>query len=464
MPRSDRPNILFVISDDQSFPHVGYADDPVVRTPGFDRVAAEGVIFTNAYVSSPSCTPSRAAVLTGRNHWELRDTGNLWSAWPEDLHAYPELLAQAGYHVGHERKGWGPGDPALRIEGNPAGPRYRDFREFLNAGDAGQPFCYWFGSTQPHRPYVEGSGVQAGLRLDDVAVSAFLPDCGPVRADIADYLLQCEVYDAQIRNLLATLEERGLYENTLIVVTSDNGMPFPRCKANLYDYGTRMPLAVSWPGVIGGRQAVDDFVSFADFAPTFLAAAGIEAPEEMSGRSFLDVLTAGRSGRVDPERDQVFCGRERHTTGRQGDVGYPCRSIRTDDFLYIRNFAPVRWPAGDPPDFIDCDQGITKDHMMAHRDLPEVACLHELAFGLRPAEELYDLRRDPWQMTNVAGVREYEAVRRRLLGELEGYLSATRDPRLTGEFDFDRAPCFWNGRWFPRPYPEVFTGRTSRAR
>ena len=455
----DRPNILFAIADDQSFPHTGYAGDPVVRTPTYDRLAEEGVIFTNAYVSSPSCTPSRAAVLTGRNHWELRDTGNLWSAWPEDLRAYPEILASAGYHVGHERKGWGPGDPAIRFEGNPAGPRYASFREFLAAREAGAPFCYWFGSTQPHRPYVEGSGLQAGMRLDDVAVPPYFPDCEPVRADIADYLLQCEVYDSQIGDLLAALEDNGLYENTLVVVTSDNGMPFPRCKANLYDYGTRMPMVVAWPSVIEGGETVDDFVSFADLAPTFLEAAGIEPLAEMSGRSFLDVATAGRSGRVDDERDRVFCGRERHTTGRQGDLGYPMRSIRTDEFLYVRNLKPERWPAGDPPDFIDCDQGITKDYMMANRDLPEVGALCELAFGMRPAEELYDLRRDPWQMSNVAGAREYREVRRRLLGELEGYLAATRDPRLTGEFDFDRAPCFWDGRWFPRRYPQVFSGR-----
>ncbi len=456
---TDRPNILFAISDDQSFAHTGYAGDPAVRTPHFDHIAEQGVIFTNAYVSAPSCTPSRAAALTGRNHWELRETGNLWSAWP-GRRVYPEVLAQAGYHVGHERKGWGPGDPALRVHGNPAGPRYGSFREFLADRPRAAPFCYWFGSTQPHRPYVEGSGRHAGIALDDVAVPPYFPDCDPVRADIADYLLQCQVYDAQIGELLAALEAHGLHENTLIVVTSDNGMPFPRCKANLYDYGTRMPMAVSWPGVIAGGHTVTDFAGFADLAPTFLEAAGIEPLEEMSGRSFLDVVTAGRSGRIDPERDRVFCGRERHATGRQGGVGYPMRSIRTDEFLYIRNFEPTRWPAGDPPDFTDCDQSITKDYMMAHRDLPEVAPLFEPAFGMRPAEELYDLRRDPWQMTNVAQVREYEGVRRRMLAELETYLSATRDPRLTGEFDFDRAYCFWNGRWFPRSCPQVFTGRS----
>ncbi len=456
---ADRPNILFIISDDQSWTHTGYAGDPVVRTPAFDRVAEEGVIFTNAYISSPSCTPSRASVLTGRNHWELEDTGNLWSTWP-GWRVYPEQLAEAGYRVGHCWKGWGPGDPKFRFENNPAGPRFEDFGDFM-AGDGDEPFCFWVGSYHPHRPYVEGSGVHAGIQLDDVEVPAFLPDSDPVRADIADYLLECQMYDDQIADCLRLLEETGQYENTLIVVTSDNGMPFPRAKANLYDYGTRMPLAVAWPGEIEGGRTVTDFVSFADFAPTFLEAAGLEPLPEMSGRSFLDVLGSGDAGRVDADRDRVHCGRERHTTGRQGDVGYPMRCLRTDEFLYILNYEPDRWPAGDPPYHRqDVDQSITKDYMIENRDLPDVAPLYELAFGRRPGEELYDIRTDPDQMVNVAEVPEYDAIRRRLQQELLDYLSETGDPRLEEDgFDFDSAKCYWSGRWFPRDTPDVFTKR-----
>jgi len=403
--------------------------------------------------------PSRASILTGRNHWELEDTGNLWSGWP-GWRVYPEALSEVGYRVGHCYKGWGPGDPRLRFEGNPAGPRFRDFPGFMQS-DGDEPFCFWLGSTYPHRPYVEGSGVQAGMKLEDVEVPPFLPDCRPVRADIADYLLACEAYDAQVGEALRLLEETGQYENTLIVVTSDNGMPFPRAKANLYDFGTRMPMAVSWPGVTEGGRTVTDFVSFADFAPTFMEAAGLAPLEEMSGHSFLDVLTSRRSGRVDSSRDRAHCGRERHTTGRQGDVGYPMRCVRTDEFLYILNYEPDRWPAGEPPMHLqDVDQSITKDYMISNCDLPEVAPLYELAFGMRPAEELYDLRSDPDQMVNVAGVREYDRIRRRLQGELLEYLSATGDPRLEEDgFDFDRVKCYWNGRWFPRQTPDVFTKR-----
>ncbi|MFP4248921.1 MAG: sulfatase [Armatimonadota bacterium] len=456
---AERPNILFILSDDQSWPHTGYAGDPVVRTPAFDRVAEEGVIFTNAYISSPSCTPSRGAILTGRNHWELEDAGNLWSTWP-GWRVYPEAFEDAGYHVGHCYKGWGPSDPRFRHVNNPAGPRYDDFASFMSAGD-GEPFCFWLGSTRPHRPYVEGSGVQAGMRLDDVEVPPFLPDSRPVRADIADYLLQCEAFDAQVAEALRMLEESGQYENTLIVVTSDNGMPFPRAKANLYDFGTRMPMAVAWPGEVAGGRTVTDFVSFADFAPTFMEAAGLAPLPEMSGRSFLDVLTSGRSGRVDTSRDRAHCGRERHSIGRQGGVGYPMRSLRTDEFLYILNYEPDRWPAGPPPHYpCDVDGGLTKSYLIENADLPEVAPLFELAFGQRPGEELYDLRRDPGQMVNVAAIPEYDAIRRRLQGELLAYLAETGDPRLEENgFDFDRVRYYARGGGRQGAYPDVFTQR-----
>lgn len=457
---SDRPNILFIISDDQSWPHTGYAGDPVVRTPAFDRVAEEGVVFTNAYISAPSCTPSRAAVLTGRNHWELEDAGNLWGTWP-GWRVYPEALADAGYRAGHCYKGWGPSDPRFRHNNNPAGPKYDDFASFMSVSADDEPFCFWLGSTRPHRPYVEGSGVQSGMRLDDVEVPPFLPDCEPVRADIADYLLQCEAFDAQVAEALRVLEESGQYQNTLIVVTSDNGMPFPRAKANLYDYGTRMPMAIAWPGVIDGGRTVTDFVSFADLAPTFMEAAGLEPLEEMSGRSFFDVLTSGRSGRVDAGRDRVHCGRERHSIGRPGNVGYPMRSLRMDNFLYILNYEPDRWPAGGPPEYqLDVDGGITKNYMRDNRDLPEVAPLFDLAFGMRPGEELYDLRCDPDQMLNVARVPEYNRIRRRLQGELLHYLTRTGDPRLDEDgFDFDRAECYLRSRSAPPSNPNVFTKR-----
>ena len=434
--RAPRPNILFAIADDQSFAHTGAMGDPVVRTPTFDRVAREGVLFTRAYCSSPSCTPSRGAILTGQAFWRLEQGANLWSTLPAKFPVYTELLEAAGYHVGFTRKGWGPGNAeAGGRTRNPAGPRFRDFETFLDGSTEAAPFCFWFGSTDPHRNYERGSGVRAGKRLDDVRVPAFLPDVPEIRSDVADYCVEIERFDTQLGQMLEVLEKRGELDNTLVVVTSDNGMPFPRAKANLYDYGTHMPLAVRWPEAVPGGRVVHDFISFTDFAPTFLEAAGLVPPAEMTGSSLLDLLTSTKAGRVDPKRDHVVCGRERHAWVRPGGLGYPSRALRTADFLYIRNFEPGRWPAGDPEWYGDCDitnrYAPSKGYMLEHRDEPQVRDLFALAFGKRPAEELYDLAADPYEMSNVAALDTYADTKARLRAQLDGYLTETGDPRMT---------------------------------
>jgi uncharacterized sulfatase len=428
-----RPNILFAIADDQSWAHTSILGDKVVKTPTFDRIAGEGVLFNHAYCSAPSCTPSRGAVLTGQDFWRLEEGANLWSTLPVKFASYPELLQDAGYAIGCTRKGWGPGkeEPGDRTV-NPAGPHYRSFKAFLDEKPDGKPFCFWFGSHEPHRPYKEGSGVASGKQIEDVEVPPFLPDAPEVRSDILDYYVEVEKYDRDVGELLALLEERGELDNTLVVMTSDNGMPWPRAKTNLYDFGTRMPLAVCWPGMIPAGRVVDDFISFADFAPTFLEAAGLEPLPGMTGRSFLDVLTSTEDGRVDPKRDRAHFGRERHTFVTDDGIGYPCRAVRTHDFLYIRNFMPDRWPAGPAPIYRDIDGGPTKSYLLAHKDEEVVRPCFELATGKRPAEELYDVRKDPYQLENVAEDTAYTEELNRLREELEAYLRETKDPRVVG--------------------------------
>ncbi len=432
-----RPNILVAISDDQSWAHTGAGGDPVVQTPTFDRVAREGVLFTHAFCAAPSCTPSRGSILTGQMFWRLEEGGNLWSTLPSKFDVYPDLLEAAGYQVGFTRKGWGPGriEPGGR-DRNPAGDGYRSFDEFLEAVPEGKPFCFWFGSHDPHRPYEKGSGLASGRRLQDVAVPPFLPDAPDVRSDILDYFFEIERFDREVGGMLRLLEQRGDLDDTIVLITSDNGMPFPRAKANLYDYGTRLPLAVRWPRAASGGRVVHDSVSFTDFAPTLLEAAGVEPPPDVTGTSFLQLLTSRKSGWVDAKRDRVFTGRERHAWCREGGVGYPCRAIRRRRFLYMRNYEPDRWPAGDPDGYGDIDGSPTKTFMMQNRAADNVSRLFDLAFGKRPAEELYDLQSDPAQMENVADVRRYADVKRKLSNELGRYLAATDDPRAKGEGAF----------------------------
>lgn len=444
----DRPNILFAIADDWSWPHAGAYGDRVVKTPAFDRVAKEGVLFTHSFCAAPTCTASRGAVLTGQCAHRLEEGANLWSILPKHFGVYPDMLEDAGYFIGETGKGWGPGSvEAGGRARNPAGPHFKSFREFLRARPSDKPFCFWFGSLKPHRPYTKGSGLKAGMKAEDVSVPPFLPDTREVREDILDYYQEAVEYDTEVAGLLDELDKAGLAENTLVVVTSDNGLPFPRAKCNLYDSGTRMPLAVRWPAKVKGGRTEDGFISHTDFAPTFLEAAGLKPPPDMTGRSFLDLLVSGRSS----GRDRVFFERERHTDRREGKKSYPMRGVRTKDFLYIRNLRPNLWPAGDPqhdaPEpiygggFSDIDSSPSKTVILDRRDDPKTKRFFEMSCVKRPEEELYDVRKDPWQLENVADKPEYAEAKRTMRAMLDEWMRTTADPRAKGETDFwDKCP------------------------
>ena len=458
---SKRPNILFAIADDWGWPHAGAYGDPVVKTPTFDRLAREGVLFQNAYVSSPSCTPSRGAILTGKYHWQLDAGANLHCIFPDRLTTYPEILKSHGYTVGHTGKAWGPGRTETRSR-ELAGKRFKNFQDFLNQQDGDEPFCFWLGSSDPHRPYAPGSGVESGMDLSKIKLPACFPDAEEVRSDVADYYFEVQRFDQLVGDALKLLEEKGELDNTIIFMTGDHGMPFPRGKSCLYDTGTRVPLAARWPSHIKPNRSVTDFVSLIDLAPTFYEAAGVEIPQDVTGKSLMPVLDAPGSGRTVADRDEIFFGKERHVPSQEEpDMGgYPCRAIRTDDFLYIHNYRPDRWPAGTPnytkaaiPGtwYGDCDNGPTKTYMVTHKDKDaEHRRLYDLAFGKLPAEELYDLRNDPDQLQNVAQDPMYQMIKARLAKELHQKLVATHDPRELGQGDeLEKHPYLGGGPKHP---------------
>jgi len=441
-----RPNILFAIADDWSYPHASIYGDKVVKTPVFDRVAREGALFINAYVAAPSCTPSRAAILTGQFPHRLEEGGNLHGFLPKKFQVYTDILEEAGYYVGYARKGWGPG----RVEGsgrtrNPAGPQFRSFEEFHKSIPADKPFCFWFGSQDPHRPYEKDSGLKSGKRIEDVVVPPYLPDTPEIRSDMLDYYFEVERFDRELGEILNLLEKSGQLDNTIVVVTGDNGMPFPRAKANVYDAGARVPLAIRWSAKVKGGKRIADFVSFTDFAPTFLEAAGLKPLPAMNGKSLVGLL----EGKKQSGRDRAFIERERHANVRKGDLSYPIRAIRTGEFLYIRNLRPDRWPAGDPEmyfsvgPFGDSDSSPSKDLLLDRRNDPEIAKYFRLAFDKRPAEELYDLKKDPGQINNVADQAEYARDRQKLRSMLDQWMKETGDPRAVSDDDrWDRYPYF----------------------
>lgn len=461
-PAAKRPNILFAISDDQSFPHASIAGDPVVKTPAFDRVASAGVLFQNAISNSPGCAPSRAAILTGRGHWQLQEAGVHASFFPRTLQVYPELLERAGYHVGLTGKGAGPANfKGSGWDHNPAGKGYdaqkltekieglspldyaANFQDFLNAKPADKPFCFWFGGLEPHRVFKKGAGLAAGKRLEDVKVPGFLPDTEEIRSDILDYYQEIEHFDAHLGRILDSLEKAGELANTLVIVTSDNGMAFPRAKATMYEYGIHLPLAAMWTAQCPGGRVVDDMVSFVDFAPTILEAAGLSAPAEVTGKSLLPVFRSDKSGTVDPARTSALSGRERHSHARRDNLGYPARSIRTKQYLYIRNFAPDRNPAGDPDGFHDIDDCPSKTYLLEHRNDPAVKPFFDATVLPNPAEQLFDIKADPFCMKNLAADPTHADTRKQLADELEATLRAQADPRILGDGDvFESYPRY----------------------
>ncbi len=466
---TDRPNILFCIADDASYPHMGAYGCPWVKTPGFDRVANEGLLFTRCYTPNAKCAPSRACILTGRNSWQLEEACNHWCFFPPKFKTYAEVLSEQGYHVGKTGKGWAPG-VANDSKGKPrqmTGKSYDklhkqpptkaisnndyagNFAAFLQDQPADQPFCFWYGSTEPHRGYEYGSGIKTGgksIEQIDV-VPPFWPDNPVTRTDMLDYAFEIEHFDNHLAQMLDLLEQNGQLENTLVVVTADNGMPFPRVKGQEYEYSNHLPLAIMWPaGIKNPGRKIEDFVSFIDFAPTFLEVANFDGTTQglqpITGSSLLPIFNAEKSGQVIPERDYVLIGKERHDIGRPDDGGYPIRGIVRGDYLYLKNFKPDRWPAGNPETgYLNCDGSPTKTDLLGLRTQPDLAYYWEISFGKRPSEEFYNIQQDPYCLTNLAEAPQYQKQMVELRSEMTQRLTEQQDPRILGNGDlFDQYP------------------------
>lgn len=481
-----RPNILIAISDDQSFPHTSFAGYKAVSTPAFDRVAREGVYFQNGCAASPGCSPSRAALLTGRHTWQLENAGTHDSTFPAKYAVFPDLLEDVGYFVGMTGKGWGPGN--FKRDGrtrNPAGPDYQkrkatpplkgirnidyaaNFADFLAEKPEQQPFYFWFGCSEPHRAYQKGSGLEAGKKLKDAVPPAFLPDAPEVRSDLLDYCMEIEWFDNHLNRMLQQLEAAGELDNTLVIVTGDNGMPFPRAKANLYEYGFHVPLAIRWKKQIPAGRQIEDPVGFVDLTATILEAAGVTFPKDRptpSGRSLLPMLKSNASGLIHSD-SVAYAARERHSSSRYQNWTYPQRALRTADYLYIRNFRPERWPAGDPvllnkdggsagphSGYKDIDGCPTLDFLIQHADQRPLNEYLQLAVAHRPAEELFDIRSDPDCMHNLAQDPKFADVRVKVASRLEDYLLKTKDPRILDGGDiWETYPRMSAIRSFPKP-------------
>jgi arylsulfatase A-like enzyme len=495
---ADKPmNILFCFADDwgryasefakhEKFP----SPNQVVKTPNIDRIAREGALFSRAYVNAPSCTPCRSALNSGRYFFNCGRAAILNGAvWDPAIPSFPLTLKDQGYHIGKAFKVWGPGEPGDAPFGGQAhayqkaGGRFNNFSEevtkmvaagkaveeaknelyaevrgnfndFLKARPKGAPFLFWHGPTNVHRKWVKGSGEALwGIKPDELKgkLPKHLPDVPEFREDFGSYLGEIQAFDAQVGVLVKRLEEEGELDNTIIVISGDHGAPgFPGGKCNLYDFGVNVTLAIRWPGQPGGRY-IEDFVNLMDLAPTFMEVGGAAIPPGVNGKSLVSLMKSGQSGKVEPERDCVITGRERHvSTAREGNLPYPQRALRKDGWLYIHNFKPERMPMGDTknltdsftPDqdalenntyeaFPDMDSSPAKAWLIAHRNDSQYKWHFDYAFAKRPQEELYDLRKDPDATINLATEATFAAKKAEMAAELMAKLKAVGDPRVT---------------------------------
>ncbi|MCM8531536.1 MAG: sulfatase-like hydrolase/transferase, partial [Lentisphaeraceae bacterium] len=243
-----RPNILIALADNWAFPTASAYGDKVVKTPTFDRIAKNGILFNEAYCQIPSCSPARAVLLSGQAFCRLGSGANLWGFWPE-VKNYPDLLKESGYHVGYTIKGWGPGyfgnKPHKAL--NPAGKYYKQFAEFIDDNNGDKPFCFWFGSHDPHMPWNKGGEHKKGIDQSKIRVPKYLPDHPVVRQEIAEYYGEVQKFDYEVNEMYKLLEKKGMLENTILIMMGDNGWQAPRGLANLYDAGTKTCMAIQWP-------------------------------------------------------------------------------------------------------------------------------------------------------------------------------------------------------------------------
>ncbi len=440
-PAADRPNILLILSDDHSVPHVGCYGNPDLRTPNLDGLAAAGMRMDRTYVASPQCVPSRAAIMTGRSPVRIAMT-RFTAPLPADVITYPEILRARGYFTGVAGRSYhlDGGDRSeearailekhdLRtfakrldfVKTTEKGEYLAQFREFLEAVPAGKPFFLQLCSNDPHRP-LDVDAVPNPPDPSKLTLPAHYPDTPAVRADLARYYGEIERFDKFAGEVLAELEKRGLTGKTLVAFMGDNGASQFRGKGTLYEYGIHVPLIVRWPGVVKPGSTGGVLISGEDLAPTFLEAAGESPPTEMTGRSFLKLLR----GEPFAGRDRVFAERGAHGSGLPGDGSSfdLARCVVTKRHKLIYNAIPQKPYV--PVDFEgDAFWKDLREMNAAGKLSPELSRVY--FSPTRPVFELYDLQADPREFENLAGKPKAAEIEHELKVALQEWMVLERD-------------------------------------
>jgi len=443
---ADRPNVLFILSDDHSYPYLSCYGDGNVRTPVLDKLAAEGMKFRKFFTSAPQCVPSRAAYLSGRSPVAARIT-RFSSPLPRDVLTFPEVLKkEAGYYVGVVGRAYhldgspGKGAPELGAFLEQGG--YRTFKDrfdvvqtgsdpqaveqataFLEGRPKDKPFCLWVNFSDPHHPWT----APASYRPDPTTLKlpAHVPDLPGVREQYADYCAEVNRVDETTGKVLALLDRLGLAKDTLVVFAGDNGQALPHGKGSLYDPGCNVPFVVRWPGVVAPGGDSSALLSGEDLGPTVLAAAGLKPAPGMTGVSFLPILKG-----VSPKtRDYVFTERGPHGSAPvavgMANSGYDLyRAVRSGRYKAIYNCTP--WLPYQPVDSAGGAAWKAMQNLNAEGAMPKGMAATYFTTP-RPVYEFYDLEKDPAELNNLSGKPEVAEAERTLRLELAKKMIADFD-------------------------------------
>lgn len=434
-----RPNVLLVLSDDHSAPHVGAYGNPDIKTPNLDVFARQGMRFNRAYVAAPQCVPSRAALMTGRSPVAIQMT-RFSAPLAEEYKVWLEVLRTQGWFTGVAGRTYHLDGSALppesqavfdkhelktfqrRLDYAKAGNARAQYREFLDAVPKGKPFALQLSSSDPHRP-LDANAIPKPHDPTMIKLPAHYPDTPGVRADFARYYDEIARFDAFFGDVLAELEQRGLADNTLVVFMGDNGASQFRGKGTLYEFGVNVPLLVRWPGHVKPGAVTNDLISGEDLAPTFLEACGQQPLREMTGRSFLKLL---RGDAEYAARQFVFAERGAHGSGLPNgaapfDLG---RVVVGPRYKLIYN---ALWQLPYQP--VDFNQdAFWKELQQMHQDGKLSPDMSRLYFSpTRPMFELFDLQVDPGEFKNLIDSPEYGAIARELKAVMQEWMILQRD-------------------------------------
>ncbi|MGF1585979.1 MAG: sulfatase [Bacteroidales bacterium] len=454
-----KPNIILFIADDMNWDDAGAYGNPHIRTPNLDRMAANGIKFTNAFLTISSCSPSRASIITGMYPHQT-DAEQLHWTIPADKITFVEKLRDAGYWTAQAGK-WHMGNAIMdRFDFLASEKAFmdaskdREIPDLLSDDNSGahlwistlqhrpddRPFFLWFAAIDPHRPYEENI-ISPPHDPDDVIIPPYMPDTPDVRKDFALYYDEVTRMDDYIGQVMDELEKQGVLDNTVVLFISDNGRPFPRDKTTMYDGGIKTPFILQWPEVVKPGTVSSSLVSAVDIAPTFLRLAGIEPGDNFIGEDFSPILTV-------PEkeiRDNIFAQAHWHDHERM------YRAVRDKKYKYIRNFYPDL-PNTPPADAL---KSYTFAEMLR---LKEASKLNQAQMNVfispTPEEELYDTENDPFELDNLATDPEYGGILEKMQKVMKAFMDETNDQipetRTPDEFHRITGDPLPNRQW-PRP-------------